>query len=117
MNHWWNLVFLAFVVVTTGFSEELHAPRPLPKNIKRILEARDIPPFVRECFPKAIEKLKAKAEAKNAILKKETIQIEEIDDRWYNPSKYVWFSAKVETPDGVEKITVLVQKPLMGACR
>ncbi|NBV49844.1 hypothetical protein EBR78_01345 [bacterium] len=117
MNNWWKLTFLVLVLAVPGVSEEIHAQRPLPKNIKRILEARDIPPFVRECFPRAIEKLKAKAEAKNALLKKESIQIEEIDDRWYNPSKYVWFSAKIETPDGVEKITVLVQKPLGGACR
>lgn len=117
MKNCWKLAMVLFVLALPGFSEELHAQRPLPKNIQRILEARDIPPFVRECFPRAIEKLKAKAEAKKALLKKETIQIEEIDDRWYSPSKYVWFSAKVETPDGVEKITVLVQKPLVGACR
>ena len=97
-------------------AEELHAPRPLLPNIKRIIEENAYPNFVRECFAGALAKLQAKANAKEAILKKETIKIEEIDNRWYNLSKYVWFSALIETPEGAEKVTVLMQKPLKGAC-
>ena len=97
-------------------AEELHAQRPLLPNIKRIVEDNVYPPFVRECFLAAIDKLKAKADAKGAVLKKETIKVEEIDNRWYNLSKYVWFSALIETPEGAEKVTVLMQKPFKGAC-
>lgn len=95
---------------------ELHASKPLPENIKRIVEEDHYPPFVRECFAEAVQKLKSRAEAKKGILRKETIKVEEIDNRWYNPSKYVWFAAKIETPEGLEKITVLMQKPLGGKC-
>lgn len=97
-------------------AEELHAAKPLPENIKRIVEEDHYPPFVRECFPEAVKKLKAKAEAQKGILRKETIKVDEVDNRWYNPSKYVWFSAKIETTEGLEKITVLMQKPLGGKC-
>jgi hypothetical protein len=98
------------------YAAELHAAKPLPENIQRIVDTNTYPRFVRECFAGAVEKLKQRAKAKEAVLKKETIAVDEIDARWYNPSKYVWFSAKIETPEGLEKITVLMQKPLKGAC-
>lgn len=97
-------------------SEELHSHQTPSPTIKRSAGERDYPPFVRECFVAAVEKLKKRAAAKEAVLKKETIKVEEVDDRWYNPSKYVWFSAVIETPEGVEKVTVMMQKPFRGAC-
>jgi hypothetical protein len=95
---------------------DIHEARPLPENIKRIVDEKNYPAFVRECLPEAVQKLNRKAEAKKAILRKETIKVDEIDNRWYNPSKYVWFIANIETADGIESITVMMQKPSRGKC-
>lgn len=108
--------FLLVMMSVPLQAEEIHATQPLPSNINRILKDKGYPPFVRECFAAAIAKLTKRAVTKEALLKKETIKVEEVDDRWYSPSKYVWFSALMETPEGVEKVTVLMQKPLQGAC-
>ncbi|MFM8270447.1 MAG: hypothetical protein ACKN9V_09695, partial [Pseudomonadota bacterium] len=88
----------------------------LSLKIKRTGEEKGYPPFVGDCLTAAIAKLKKRAAAREAVLKKETIKVEEVDDRWYSPSKYVWFSAMMETPEGVEKITVMMQKPFREAC-
>lgn len=117
-----TLLFIHYLIV--GFclcalpvrAEDIHAPKPAPENIQRILEENRYPAFVRECLAEAIPKLQKRAEAKEAILKKETIKVDGIDDRWYSPSKYVWFKAKIETPEGLEEITVMMQKPLRGKC-
>ena len=110
------ITFLGLVAQAEHSNPEIRRSQQLPPNIKRIVEEEAYPPFVKECFLPAVEKLKKRAEAKEAVLKKETIKVEEVDARWYNPSKYVWFSAKIETPEGIEKITVLMQKPLRGKC-
>lgn len=108
--------FLGAVAVADHQTPEIHATRPLTPNIKRIAEEEVYPPFVKECFMPAVQKLQKRADALGAVLKKETIKVEEVDARWYNPTKYVWFSAQIETPEGIEKITVLMQKPMRGKC-
>lgn len=108
--------FFGLVASADHQTPEIRAARPLAPNIKRIVEEEAYPPFVKECFMPAVQKLQKRADALGAVLKKETIKVEEIDARWYNPSKYVWFSAQIETPEGIEKITVLMQKPMRGKC-
>ena len=116
-----STVFVFFCALCSAGSSfagltEMHAYQPPSENIRRIVETKDYPPFVKECFGKAVEKLKKRAEAKEALLKRETIAVDEVDNRWWKPSKYVWFSATIETPEKQEKITVLMQKPLSGEC-
>jgi len=64
------------------WAEDIHAPKPAPENLRRIMEENRYPAFVRECLAEAIPKLQKRAEAKEAILKKETIKVDGIDDRW-----------------------------------
>lgn len=69
------------------------------------------PKYVEECKKPALEKLKSIAEINGFVLDEKSVTISSIDDRWYNPSKYVWFSAVVKKSDGnTDVIQVLTQK-------
>ena len=77
-------------------------------------ERPDTPAYVSECLKAAKEKLRAISQLNGFTLDETTIFVSGIDDRWYNPSKYVWFSASVNKSDGAsETIQVLTQKSLL----
>ena len=52
------------------------------------------PSYMAECRAAAIKKLGAQAQAKGAHLQSRSVKVIEINDRWYNPSKYVWFEGE-----------------------
>jgi hypothetical protein len=72
------------------------------------------PKYVEECRKPATEKLKSIAQINNMTIDESSITVSSIDDRWYNPSKYVWFSAMVKKADGsTEVIQTLTQKSFL----
>ncbi len=79
-------------------------------------EAPKYPTYVEECKKAATEKLREIAKFNNFILDENTITVSNVDDRWYNPCKYVWFSASVKKSDGSsEIISTLTQKSFFPA--
>lgn len=60
------------------------------------------------CLQKGIEKVAAQAEAWNCEFKVEKIEVQDIDNRWYSPSKYIWY--QVITPcNGYDRVVKMVQ--------
>jgi hypothetical protein len=69
------------------------------------------PEYVNECSLAALNKIQYKAASQRAVLDESSLAVSEVDDRFYNPSKYVWFSAKATQEDGtVIEIEALTQK-------
>lgn len=50
--------------------------------------------LIQACATAGHEKLKAEASAHDCILDSRSVRVTGIDNRFYNPSKYVWFSAR-----------------------
>jgi hypothetical protein len=76
-----------------------------------VLAAGNSYSFVDECREASITRLKVKAEAQGAVMDEKTLAVDQIDDRWYNPSKYVWFKVNAVKPDGtVVNLTEMLQK-------
>ncbi len=50
------------------------------------------PAYVAECRVAAIKKLNAKAHASRLVLIEKSVRVTAIDDRIWNPWKYVWFA-------------------------
>jgi hypothetical protein len=72
------------------------------------------PTYVEECRKPAGEKLKSIAQINGFELDEHSISVSSVDDRWYNPSKYIWFSATMRKADGrSEIIQVLTQKSFL----
>jgi hypothetical protein len=70
--------------------------------------------YISECREAAVLKLRALAFAKQLALREESVEVEAIDDRWYNSNKFVWFKATGLNEQGVEtEIGVLTQKSFM----
>lgn len=60
------------------------------------------------CFAKGVEKVLAQAQAWGCAASADQVEVQQIDNRWYNPSKYVWY--QVVTPcNGYDRVTKLVQ--------
>jgi hypothetical protein len=62
--------------------------------------ADDLPSYVKECQVVATETFKEEATGQKLTLQEETIRVDSIDDRWYNPDKYVWFKADAVSESG-----------------
>ncbi len=72
------------------------------------------PSYVTECKVAATAKLKSKAAFHGGVLDESSVVVSGIDDRIYNPSKYVWFKGSARFPDGtVKSDQVLTQKSFM----
>lgn len=65
--------------------------------------------LVQSCWVPAAEKLMEKAGRKDCEIQISQMQVEALDNRWYNPSKYVWFSCPAVCEEGTTKMEVLVQ--------
>lgn len=65
--------------------------------------------LVESCWESAEVKLTAKADQQDCVVQINEMKVEAIDNRWYNPSKYVWFSSPANCPDERVKIEVMVQ--------
>jgi len=61
---------------------------------------------------KAMEKLLQEATANGFVVDWATLRIDNIDDRWWCPWKYIWW--KVEVVCGTRTLVALVQKASTG---
>lgn len=76
-----------------------------------------VPKYASQCQVAAIAKLEAQAASYNAVLDASTVQVTEVDDRAWNPYKYVWFGAVAHTANGdTVELEVLTQKPPFRPC-
>lgn len=60
------------------------------------------------CQERGAQKIAEQAAAWNCQVQG-SVTVQSVDNRWYNPSKYVWFSVPAQCPNGLESITKLVQ--------
>lgn len=74
------------------------------------------PRFVSKCADKGLEKLRSQAEAMNLSLNEDTMEACEVDNRFFNPSKYVWYCATATAEDGAEKELVKLVQYYLGKC-
>lgn len=65
--------------------------------------------LIQSCWVPAEVKLLEKAERQDCEAQISELKVEAIDNRWYNPSKYVWFSCPAECPNGSAFLEVMVQ--------
>lgn len=75
-------------------------------------EAKENPKLVNECRAVGIKKVKLQAKSWGINVRDRDIYACDVDDRFLNPSKYVWYCA--DTPKG--RISQLTQKPLLKDC-
>lgn len=60
------------------------------------------------CFDRGVEKLIQQAEAYGCEIRKDEVRVSEIDNRWWNPSKYIWYTVETTSCD-YDQLTKLVQ--------
>lgn len=71
--------------------------------------------FIKECQTYATKMLSANMKAAGAIIDPKTVELDEVDARWYNPSKYAWFKAEGKASNGRRvTMSVMTQKSLLG---
>lgn len=69
------------------------------------------PIYLEECLVAAIPKLEQQAIEQGLQFNAEDIQVSEIDDRWYNPQKYVWFEVEAFDEAGnTSQLSTITQK-------
>jgi hypothetical protein len=113
-----SLVAVLFVVaagvLANADSKELSASDMRICRAEVGAAADSCPKYVEECKVVAIAKLKDAAVREGAILDESSVRIIELDDRWYNPSKYVWFVGEQVHANGMRyKNVKLTQKSLL----
>jgi hypothetical protein len=60
------------------------------------------------CLNKGSEKVISQAQAWGCQVGADQIEVQAIDNRWYNPSKYIWYQAVVPC-NGFDRVIRLVQ--------
>jgi hypothetical protein len=67
--------------------------------------------LAKKCEAKGLEKLITAAQAANCDFVRESLQAVDVDNRFYNPSKYVWyaFAAKCGDDDLFKAMKIQVQ--------
>ena len=71
--------------------------------------ADDLPFHLKDCAREGVRKLFVDASIQDTELDFDSVVIDEIDDRWWSPSRYVWFRG-VTYPEG-NSLIGLTQKP------
>ena len=67
--------------------------------------------FIKECQAYAAKMLAANLKAVGATIDPKTVELDEVDARWYNPYKYAWFKAEGKLPSGERtSMTVMTQR-------
>jgi len=61
-----------------------------------------------KCLDVGKTKVAAQAEAYGCKVDLNQIEVQDIDNRWYNPSKYVWYQVTGEC-NGYDRVVKLVQ--------
>lgn len=88
-----------------------HADDGLQTALERVPET---PPYLRDCFEAASDKLASIAKSQGGVLDASSIELHGVDDRSFNPFKYVYFTAVAERPDGSREILrVVTQKSFL----
>jgi len=64
--------------------------------------------LISECTDTGVKAVMEQAKSFDCDVKEDEIKVVDIDNRWYNPHKYLWFSAPTDCGDK-EKITKLIQ--------
>ena|SRR3989338_7607240 len=64
--------------------------------------------LIESCLEKGKQKLETHARVLGCNIDVNEVEASGIDNRWYNPSKYIWYSALV-TCDSEFEVTKLVQ--------
>ena len=66
--------------------------------------------LAKACFEVGKEKIISQAESFGCKIDISTIYVEDIDNRWYNPSAFIWFQIDVtEECKNLESITEVIQ--------
>lgn len=61
-----------------------------------------------KCAKKGKEKVTYQAESYQCELKG-TLRVQEVDNRFYNPSKYIWYVQDADCENGFSSVTSMVQ--------
>ena len=70
--------------------------------------------FVQECAAAGEKNLQAQAEREGLNYEEKSLEVTEVDDRVYNPFKYVWVKAKAKKASGqVVVLTSMLQKSFL----
>jgi len=72
--------------------------------------------LVEECWDAAKQKLVLKSEKYGCVIELDEMQVDEIDNRWYSPSKYIWFSSPAWCGNVSKNVSVMLQF-YRGVCR
>lgn len=70
--------------------------------------------LAQNCLPVGTQKLIDQAQSWNCAIEGQPVKVQDVDNRWYNPSKYIWYTVEVPC-NGYESLTVLVQQ-YRGKC-
>jgi hypothetical protein len=61
-----------------------------------------------QCLETGKTKILAQEESYGCVVDVSDTRVQQIDNRWYSPSKYVWYQASGEC-NGSDELTVMVQ--------
>lgn len=61
------------------------------------------------CWAIGVDKLETQVEAAGCEANLWRMQVSGIDNRWYNSSKYIWYTVKAKCAQGEINMTTLVQ--------
>ncbi|MBY0315589.1 MAG: hypothetical protein K2Q26_08725 [Bdellovibrionales bacterium] len=64
--------------------------------------------LVQRCLEVGRQKVAAQAEAWGCVADVKNVEVQKIDNRWYNPVKYVWYQVRGEC-NGYSEVIQLVQ--------
>ena len=64
--------------------------------------------LVETCYQTGVEKVIAQAQTWGCEVHPEQVEVQAIDNRWYNPAKYIWFQA-VTPCNGLDRVSQIVQ--------
>lgn len=65
--------------------------------------------LISACLKTGIEKLKMHADVGRCKMNVEEVEASAIDNRWYNPNKYVWYAAIITCDSGEFELEKMVQ--------
>jgi len=88
-------------------------------SIQTFADSNAHPSYFDECANVAVQKLSLQAAELNSVLNIDTVELETIDNRWYLPSHYLWFTAVGYTRAGrAVELRTMTQKPRLppGQC-
>jgi hypothetical protein len=62
-----------------------------------------------KCSGRALEKMQSDAALKNCEVKSETLDVYYVNNKFYNPSKYIGYDAEMKCSDGNASIFMIVE--------